>query len=252
VEASTQEHRERGTEVLEAAKELFFEKGYRSTTIQQIAERAGYSKRTVYLDYRNKDELFGNVCAQGGQLLLGLLEKVPGATLPVEACLQAYLRVLIDFSRDHRQYFRMIFSESTKEIVDNCSEELRDRLATAERACLEVIVKLAERATREGHIPAIDPWDTAGIFIGTATGIILLSTGGIQTVFSQTNLESLANQAIWTFWHGLRAAHQTESLAPPSPALEPTPQPRRSSLAPPSPEFERASQPPSSSDDKES
>ena len=234
MEASTQEHRERGTEVLEAAKELFFEKGYRSTTIQQIAERAGYSKRTVYLDYRNKDELFGYVCAEGGQLLLGLLEKVPGDTLPVEECLESYLRVLIDFSREHRQYFRMIFSEATSDIIDNCSEELRERLATAERACLQVIVSLAERATREGHIPAVDPWDTAGIFIGTATGIILLSTGGIQTVFSQTSLESLANQAIWTFWRGLRAANQSESLAPPSP------------------EFERASQPSNSSDKQES
>ena len=62
----------------------------------------------------------------------------------------------------------------------------------------------------EGHIPAVDPWDTAGIFIGTATGIILLSTGGIQTVFSQTSLESLAKKAIWTFWSGLRAANHSD------------------------------------------
>jgi AcrR family transcriptional regulator len=198
----------RRQEVLAAARALFFEKGYRSTTIQQIATRAGYSKRTVYLDYPSKDELFGSVCAEGGQLLRGLLEAVPAESSTIEECLEGYLRVLIDFSRDHRQYFRMIFSEATADIIGNCTPALRERLAELERACLAVVVRLAERATRAGHIPAVDPWDTAGIFIGTATGIILLSTGGIQTVFSPTSLESLAREAIWTFWRGLRAQLQ--------------------------------------------
>ena len=209
--APTAPVRERQKEVLAAARALFFEKGYRTTTIQQIATRAGYSKRTVYLDYQSKDELFASVCAEGGELLRDLLEAVPADSLTIEECLDAYLQVFIDFSRDHRQYFRMIFSEATPDIIGNCSRGLQRQLVDLERACLSVLVVLAERATRAGHIPAVDAWDTAGIFIGTATGIILLSTGGLQTVFSPSTLESLARQAVWTFWRGLRAELESES-----------------------------------------
>lgn len=197
--------KERHEVVLDAAKQLFFAQGYRGTTIEQIAKRAGYSKRTVYLDYRNKDELFVSVCAEGGNLLLRSLEEVPATALAIEQCLDRYLQIYIQFSRNHRHYFRMFFGEATPSIINNCSEEVQERIAAMERACLMVIVRLAERAMREGLIPEVDPWETAGTFVGTATGIILLSMGGSQTVFTQKGLESLVNKAIWTFWAGLRS-----------------------------------------------
>ena len=190
--------------MLEAAKQLFFAQGYRGTTIEQIARKAGYSKRTVYLDYRNKDELFMSVCAEGGKLLLRNLEEVPATEPSIEECLDRYLDVYLRFSRDHRQYFRMFFGEATPSIIGNCSETVQDKIGALERACLLVIVRLAERAMGEGFIPDVDPWETAGIFVGTATGIILLSMGGSQTVFTQKGLESLVHKAIWTFWAGLR------------------------------------------------
>jgi len=196
--------RNRHDEVLDAARSLFSQNSYRGTSIQQIAEQAGYSKRAVYLDYLNKDELFITLCAEGGELLLEKLKLIPYDTLPVETAIERFIKVYVDFSRNHREYFRMIFSEATPEIIANCSEELRLRVADLERACLNVLVEWAERAMREGIIPHLDPWEVAGIFVGTATGIILLSMGGSQTVFSKKTLESLVRKAIWTMWNGLR------------------------------------------------
>ena len=37
---------------------MFFEKGYFGSTIDEIARRAGISKGTVYLYFKNKDELY--------------------------------------------------------------------------------------------------------------------------------------------------------------------------------------------------
>jgi AcrR family transcriptional regulator len=199
----------RRAEVLAAARALFFAKGYRGTTIEQIARRAGYSKRTVYLDFLNKDELFMSVCAEGAEMLLANLERVPVEELSVEAVLDRYLEVYIRFSREHHQYFRMIFGEASPEIIANCSDVVQLRLAALERACLNVIVELTERAIREGHIAPVDPWETAGIFVGTATGIVLLSMGGSQTVFSQESLGSLVNKALTTFWLGLQRLNAT-------------------------------------------
>ena len=136
----------RPEEVLDAARELFFKQGYRGTSIIQIAQRAGYSKRTVYLDYQHKDELFMTVCEEGGRLLLEKLKSIPFDDLTIDEAVNRFMKVYIAFSRDHREYFRMIFSESSPEIIANCSDELRTKLGDLERACLNVLVAWGERA----------------------------------------------------------------------------------------------------------
>src|SRR6476659_1734794 len=48
----------RPQELLEAAIDLFVERGYAATRLEDVARRAGVSKGTLYLYYENKDELF--------------------------------------------------------------------------------------------------------------------------------------------------------------------------------------------------
>jgi AcrR family transcriptional regulator len=48
----------RPQELLAAALDLFVEKGFASTRLEDVAKRAGVSKGTLYLYFENKDELF--------------------------------------------------------------------------------------------------------------------------------------------------------------------------------------------------
>ncbi len=48
----------RPQELLAAALDLFGEKGYASTRLEDVAKRAGVSKGTLYLYFENKEELF--------------------------------------------------------------------------------------------------------------------------------------------------------------------------------------------------
>jgi TetR/AcrR family transcriptional repressor of mexJK operon len=49
--------------VVDAARSLFLEQGYAGTTMEQIAARAGLTKRTVYNNYGDKDALFTQIVA---------------------------------------------------------------------------------------------------------------------------------------------------------------------------------------------
>src|SRR4051794_28822443 len=44
--------------LLEAAVEVFARRGYRDSSVDEIAERAGYSKGAVYWHFTGKDDLF--------------------------------------------------------------------------------------------------------------------------------------------------------------------------------------------------
>lgn len=44
-------------QLVATAKQMFFEDGYHPTSLEKVADSAGYSKGAVYSNFRNKDEL---------------------------------------------------------------------------------------------------------------------------------------------------------------------------------------------------
>ena len=55
----------RPEEITAAALELFVERGYAGTRLEDVAARAGISKGTLYLYFANKEELFKAVVREG-------------------------------------------------------------------------------------------------------------------------------------------------------------------------------------------
>lgn len=60
----------RPQELLEAALALFVEKGFAATRAEEVAQRAGVSKGTLYLYYPSKEELFKAVVRQNLSALI--------------------------------------------------------------------------------------------------------------------------------------------------------------------------------------
>ena len=62
----------RPQELLAAAIDLFVERGFAATRLEDVARRAGVSKGTLYLYYTNKEELFKAVVRESILPFLGL------------------------------------------------------------------------------------------------------------------------------------------------------------------------------------
>jgi AcrR family transcriptional regulator len=73
-------------EIHAAARELFFAKGFAGTTMEQIAKSAGVSKGTVYLYFKNKEELYVSlmmpVLEELGRHLEAFSQKVAARQIP--------------------------------------------------------------------------------------------------------------------------------------------------------------------------
>lgn len=66
----------RPQELLAAALDLFVEKGFASTRLEDVAKRAGVSKGTLYLYFENKEELFKAVVRENIVPALGDAEDI--------------------------------------------------------------------------------------------------------------------------------------------------------------------------------
>ena len=82
----------RPQELLAAALDLFVERGFASTRLEDVAKRAGVSKGTLYLYFENKDELFKAVVRNSIVPVIGAAEVSIAAD---ESCSAALLRSVI-------------------------------------------------------------------------------------------------------------------------------------------------------------
>ena len=87
---------DRPAEITEAAFEAFAEKGYASTRVEEVAQRAGVSKGLLYLYFKTKEELFKAVVRS---VVLprvdALLEEIDRDGLSAEAFMRGPLRTFL-------------------------------------------------------------------------------------------------------------------------------------------------------------
>ncbi len=61
--------------ILDAARELFVAEGYDAVTMRKIADRIEYSPTTIYLHFKDKDEILLCLSEEGFTLLRACLDK---------------------------------------------------------------------------------------------------------------------------------------------------------------------------------
>src|SRR5687768_14798661 len=86
--------------ILQAAKALFMEKGFEETSIRNIAEKIEYSPTTLYLYFKDKDEIFHALHTEGFTLLNQYFRPLIHVSDPFER-LKAINKAYINFAKEN-------------------------------------------------------------------------------------------------------------------------------------------------------
>ena len=109
-----QERLARKKDILEAALVLFAEKDFHEVTVDEIAERVGLSKGTLYLYFKNKDDLFFSIIEEKTEELFTRLQSAIQGNAPYLKRLEDLIRSYLAFFEEHKHYFKIIHSEKTR------------------------------------------------------------------------------------------------------------------------------------------
>lgn len=99
------------TTIAQVAKEVFAERGYQQATLEEIAQRAGMSKATIYLYDKNKDDLFLHVVEKLAETTIAetaQAAEAPGAPLDK---LARIVQGKMAFYEHEREFFRIYLNE---------------------------------------------------------------------------------------------------------------------------------------------
>ena len=116
--------------LVQAAMELYLERGFGQTTVAQIAERAGVTERTFFRYFADKREMLFDGSAVLQQRMVDAVAGSPAGATPLDAVgasLDAVGEIFIDLDHSRR---RQVIIDSDSSLQER---ELikRDRLATA-------------------------------------------------------------------------------------------------------------------------
>jgi len=139
--------------ILSAASELFVENGFDNVSMRKVADKIEYAASTIYLYFKNKNELVAGICADAFGALNDRLEEIEGQQLPPLEAFLAGVRCYIEFGLEHPHQYRLVFSNPVPEQV---AEEFRE-VNTLGLQALEHLARSIERCRQAGVFTTTDP-----------------------------------------------------------------------------------------------
>ncbi len=94
--------------ILDAARKLFLEKGFEQASIRAIAEQIEYSPGTIYLYFKEKDEIFFALHEEGFTRLIGNMAPLQYVADPFER-LKAMGRIYMEFAKNNKDFYDLMF-----------------------------------------------------------------------------------------------------------------------------------------------
>ena len=159
----------RPSEIADAAIETFARYGYANTTMDRIADEAGVSKGTVYLYYKNKEDLLvksiESRIKENQTRAFGILEEFDDSILTgdmLRLLLHEGLSRMLDILTSHpvRDALKIILTERPH------SKKLRDMHAKMVRRGLSMLTGMLEKASKRGIIECPDPESAGKALLG--------------------------------------------------------------------------------------
>jgi AcrR family transcriptional regulator len=140
--------------IMQAALELFAQRGFDATSISQIAKEAGISKGLMYNYFSSKEELLkaivSNALTDGKEMTEVLWDE----SLDPKEQLIRMIRGVVDQVKDNRQYWKLMTSLSLQKDVMSGMEEMiqKGKAGIIERITMLFGQLQVEDPLKEGYI----------------------------------------------------------------------------------------------------
>jgi len=177
IERREREKEQRKNDIIDAAEKVIFSKGLETATMDEIAEVAELSKGTLYLYFKNKEDLYLAIHARGTRILRQMFEK---AAHKHEQGLDKALSIgyaYLEFSHRYADYYNaMIYYEShAVELTDE--DSFAHACLQEGEAALQVLAEAIAGGIADNSIRSdVDPFKTALILWGQSMGTLQLQS----------------------------------------------------------------------------
>ncbi len=147
--------------IVEAAREVFSERGYDGTTLDSVAEKSEFAKGTLYKFFRNKEELYLSVVEDVFREINDIAEKAMSEERAVRDKFALFIDRLITHFSDHADFFRLLMREVGR---INMTEWRGSPHAMIHEKLNDILAQELEKGMKAKELRRLDPLKAAQVF----------------------------------------------------------------------------------------
>ena len=175
-ERRERERQQRRATILKAARKLFFTKGFRDTTIDELARVTELARGTVYLYFAGKEEIYATVLEEGLDIAYGLITaSYSGEASPLENLL-ATLDASLRFQEENPEYSNVLMLHRL-EIHDLLSAELQQRMRAKVERIQDWFRELLREGIARGDFREMPIEENVALLLALNRGFLLMQGG---------------------------------------------------------------------------
>ena len=176
---------------------MFAEQGFHQATISQIAKAAGVADGTIYLYFKNKDDILAHFWNQKIQRVIGRFREVMDAEENADDKLRALIRYHLKVFQSNRS-MAVVYQAETRRQSRVCEEQIRE---TA-KLYYELVSEIVEQGQQEGRV-------RKDLYVGLVKRLIIGAVDEVINTWLHSDgsydLCSMADPLVDLFMSGIQA-----------------------------------------------
>lgn len=179
--------------ILNAAQKLFEEKGFLQTTMDDIAKEAEYSKSTIYVYFKSKDEIYNHMIYKSMIMLRDNLDKSIEASNDYEKYFATICNALVDFQEEYPLYFESITTKIGITQKDFKEQPILFEVYKAGEEINAIISRLIENGIADKYFRKdLEPLSTIFALWASICGIISMASQKENYLREKANIDKKA------------------------------------------------------------
>ena len=190
--------------ILESARDVFFRDGFMEANLDEVAEKAGVAKGTLYRYFDSKAELYVAVLAHNGAIFEQKMQDTVDEALEAPEQVRRTARFYFDHYVGNRDYFQIFWAIENQPVIGELPQTVVDEVARLWERCLAILAGTIERGVREGSFRECDAWEVANLLWTVANGLIQSERSITRRQLRRAQLDTAFYDAVELILRGLR------------------------------------------------
>ena len=202
--------------ILESAREIFFRDGFMSANLDEVAEKAGVAKGTLYRYFESKADLYVAVLAENGRVFTEKMLQVAAEPRSATDQLWAIANFYFDHWTRHQDYFQIFWAIDNQSVIGDLPGPVVDEVTRLWEQSLQILDGVLSQGVESGVLRDCDTWVTANIMWTVANSVIQSEATLARRELRRSSVEEVYREAFGALIRGLCVDPAGAAPSPPA------------------------------------
>jgi Transcriptional regulator len=191
--------------ILRAARKLFFDRGFKSVTVDNIAAKAEVSKGSIYLYFDSKEEIYTRILIADNIAHHERIKNFSATDAPASQLLLDFARIYINYFLDDNELFRILMTFMLQTEQMNLTEEQNKEVIRTTNENIKIISEILQKGIDSGEFsPTINIRQGQNAIWGLLNGVISLYIFTGNQAKRAERIHSTVKDSLGIFIKGLK------------------------------------------------